>query len=258
MILFFGDVHSDFSHVLPLVEQHQPAAIIFLGDLEATAPLDQVLARVTELTEVWWIPGNHDTDSLDRYHNLYGCTLTSHNLHGQVVEIAGLRIAGLGGIFRGAIWYPRETKNVRAIYTSYNDAVRSLMSAELAKIYRANQGKFGAIDEVDPPLFGKGLLHKSTIFPDVWQLLSAQKADILVCHEAPSCHQNGFVGIDELARSMGVKWLFHGHQHDRLDYRNSWQRMGFRAFGVGFREVMDLDGNVLRSRPLSPEKDQER
>ena len=245
MILFFGDVHGDFSHVRPLVEQHQPQAVIFLGDLEASAPLDQVLTDVMELTRVWWIPGNHDTDSLETYQNLYGSTLATRNLHGKVVEIAGLRIAGLGGVFRSAVWYPRENMNTLPLYYSYNVAARSLMPAELAKIYRASRDKYASVNDVEPPLVGKGLLHKSTIFPDVWQRLAAQEADILVTHEAPSCHHNGFVAITELARVMRVKQLFHGHQHARLDYRESWQRMGFLAFGAGFREVLDLDGNVL-------------
>ena len=33
MILMFGDVHSDFRHVLPVVQAEKPAAIIFLGDI---------------------------------------------------------------------------------------------------------------------------------------------------------------------------------------------------------------------------------
>ena len=223
---------------------NQPDAIIFLGDLEAPAPLDQVLADLVDLTQVWWIAGNHDTDSLANYTNLYGSTLTHRNLHGQVVEIAGLRVAGLGGIFRGAVWYPRETMDAPK-HLSYKTAMRAMMPAELAKIYRQHRDQYGSVDEIEPPLIGKGLLHKSTIIPSDWQRLASQKADILVTHEAPNCHHNGFVGITELARQMRVKQLFHGHQHDRLDYRESWARLGFLAFGAGFREVLGLDGEVV-------------
>jgi cytosine/adenosine deaminase-related metal-dependent hydrolase len=44
--------------------------------------------------------------------------------------------------------------------------------------------------------------------------LSKLRADILVTHEAPSCHPYGFAAIDALARAMGVVRSFHGHQHD--------------------------------------------
>ena len=37
---------------------------------------------------------------------LFDSKLADHNLHGRVVEIAGLRIAGSGGIFRGKVWEP--------------------------------------------------------------------------------------------------------------------------------------------------------
>ena len=44
------------------------------------------------------------------YDNLWGSELADRNLHGRVVEIAGYRVAGLGGIFRGKIWNPAEPR----------------------------------------------------------------------------------------------------------------------------------------------------
>ena len=59
---------------------------------------------------MWFINGNHDTDSEADYDNLFGSKLANKNLDGRVVEIAGVRIAGLGGIFRGQVWRPPEPR----------------------------------------------------------------------------------------------------------------------------------------------------
>jgi len=79
----------------------------------------------------------------------------------------------------------------------------------------------------------------------VFARLAAQRADLLITHEAPSCHPHGFHAIDALARALGVQAAFHGHHHDSLDYRPQWATLGFRAFGVGLRGVVDHEGNVI-------------
>ena len=63
MIYFLGDTHGRFAHVLEAVTRDQPAAIVFLGDIQAPAPLHDTLASILDMTEVWFIHGNHDTDS---------------------------------------------------------------------------------------------------------------------------------------------------------------------------------------------------
>lgn len=72
-----------------------------------------------------------------------------------------------------------------------------------------------------------------------------EKADILVCHEAPSCHPYGYSEIDELAQAMGAKMVVHGYHHDRLDYRSDWPRLGFEAYGVSFRAIMAITGESV-------------
>ncbi|MBY0572775.1 MAG: metallophosphoesterase, partial [Undibacterium sp.] len=72
--------------------------------------------------------------------------------------------------------------------------------------------------------------------------LASQKADILVTHEAPSCHPHGFPTIDQLARSMDVGWSFHGHHHDNYEYQKSWESLGFNACGVGLRNLAMFNG----------------
>ena len=88
--------------------------------------------------------------------------------------------------------------------------------------------------------------HQTTIFPNVYARLAKQKADVLLTHEAPSVHPHGFAAIDELAQTMGVQATFHGHHHDAKDYRDEWDRLGFRAYGVGFCGMTNIDGSIVR------------
>lgn len=44
---------------------------MLLGDMQPYAPMDVVLKDAMELTEVWWIPGNHDSDSEEYYERLW-------------------------------------------------------------------------------------------------------------------------------------------------------------------------------------------
>ena len=96
-----------------------------------------------------------------------------------------------------------------------------------------------------PELEGNALKHKSTIFHEDWLTLYGQEADILVTHEAPSCHHHGFKAIDVLAKGMKAKFTFHGHHHDRLNYEADESWLGFSAHGVGYRGVSDMYGGMV-------------
>ena len=248
MILMFGDTHGNFGHVLPHVQAEKPAAIIFLGDLQAQKPLQEELVAVMNLTEVYWIPGNHDTDSKADYDNLFNSELADRNLHGKVTEIDGLRVAGLGGVFRESVWYPRHDAEDVPKFETYDAYIKTELAAERWKEFRrlkaAGQEPNGL---PSPVLHGKALTHKSTIFYEDWLTLYGQRADILVTHEAPSCHPYGFIGIDELAKSMRVEYTFHGHMHDSIDYRDHHERLGFKAHGVGFCGVSSQRGEAVRA-----------
>ncbi|MFZ6800104.1 metallophosphoesterase family protein [Undibacterium sp. Di24W] len=217
-LFFCGDTHGEFQHVIDAVKLHRPVAIIFLGDLQAKRPLEVELEEITDLTEVWFIHGNHDTDSDADYDHLFSSNLANRNLHGRVVEIGGYRIAGLGGVFRGQVWIPPTDPK----FDSQED-------------YAHHGGKGN--------LWRGGLTrkHRSTIFPIDYASLASQKADILVTHEAPSCHPHGFPTIDQLARSMDVGWSFHGHHHDDYDYKKAWKSLGFNAYGVGLCSIARFD-----------------
>ncbi|WP_235914866.1 metallophosphoesterase family protein [Pelistega ratti] len=230
-ILFFGDTHGGFYHCLSVVEQIKPKAIIFLGDLQAQTPLHDILKDVMTLTDVWWIHGNHDTDSVDIYDNLFESQLADKNLHGRVATIAGWRIAGLGGVFRGKIWTP--------IQRGWS--------------FFSQQELFEQTSPRTHFRGGIGLKHRSSIFPETYMALRMQKSDILVSHEAPSCNRFGFLAIDRLARQMEVKKIFHGHHHDTYDYSGHFSRMHFEAYAVGYRGVSNLAGEIIRSGEMDGE-----
>lgn len=221
-IFFCGDVHGDFQIVVDAVKRHRPVGVVLLGDLQARRPLEVELADILDQTEIWFIHGNHDTDSDQDYDNLFGSSLAERNFHGKVADIAGVKIAGLGGVFRGQIWMPPAQAN----YSSADEFIR-----------RAGKGN----------LWRGGLVrkHHSSIFPEDYFKLLGQRADVLVTHEAPSFHVHGFGAIDDLASDLGAGKSFHGHHHERFDYRNQSQSRGVDAFGVGFREIMDLEGRYL-------------
>jgi predicted phosphodiesterase len=219
-IMFFGDPHGEFLPVVEAVRAHMPWAIVLLGDLQPCKPLHIELASILELTEVWFIHGNHDTDSDQDFDFLFGSKLRDRNLHGRVEMIAGYRVAGLGGIFRGKIWDPGRPV-AQAPFKS-----REVLLA---------QARRGKADAVDGWRGGYARKHFSSIFPEEVEALSAMQADILVTHEAPSAHPRGFRVLDELAIALGATVLVHGHHHENIDYgRNGLMDSSapFQAFGV--------------------------
>lgn len=222
-IFFCGDPHGHFEHIIEAVHVHRPAAVVLLGDVQAQEPLEVALRPILDLTDVWWIHGNHDTDSDADYDNLFGSALADRNLHGRVVEVAGVRIAGLGGIFRGQIWAARDQPR-------YPSA-----EAFLAHCGRGNRWRGGLPRK-----------HRSTIFPSDYSALLKEKADVLVTHEAPSCHSHGFQVIDELAASLGVRSAYHGHHHEHIEYgEDEARRLGFRPFAVAYCEIRDELGKIV-------------
>lgn len=229
MIYFLGDVHGNFNQILPAIQADDPKdghpkTVIFLGDIEAQRSFEHEIAPLLAAgVDVWFIHGNHDSDTRENWAHLLPSW--HRNLDGRVVEIEGLRIAGLGGTFREKIWLSPAPP----LFHAYQYFEKDLRRRSMQKQAREQL-----------------LLRYSTaIFPDTYDALARQRADILVTHDAPSCHPHGFEAIDFLAQKMGVQALFHGHQHDSLNYRAWDARLRFRAYGVGFCGIMDMHGGYL-------------
>lgn len=220
-ILFCGDPHGRFDHIVRAAQEMKASAVILLGDLQPRRALHLELGPIAGKT--WFIHGNHDTDSEEGFRNVWDSEMAGRNLHGRVVTFPdGTKVAGLGGVFRGRVWMPPEEPSFESMREH----------GERTPKYDRWRG-------------GPSLRHWSSIYPQTVDELAALEADVLVTHEAPSCHPNGFEVVDDLARAMRVRAVFHGHHHDRLDYSASSERLGFRAHGVGLRGVTKLDGELV-------------
>lgn len=217
-ILFAGDPHGNFEPLIEAVKKHLPEAVVLLGDYDLKQPLEHYIHSIMDKTQIWWIPGNHDFDHPSHHKNLFSSQLSDQGLHLNVKEICGLRIAGLGGIFLGRVWYPPQAPKWKS--------KREYVSQQLS-------------DFIKPEL---SLKFQSAIWPDEVAKLRKLKADILVTHEAPRSHRHGFIAIDNLAEAMGVKKIFHGHLHEHY---SATIRKGIQVFGVGDAMVSDLLGNEL-------------
>ena len=231
VILVCGDPHGRFEHIVDAAKALKPTAVILLGDQDAQRPLHDELAPIAEI--VWWIHGNHDTESESAFANLFDAEagLRDRNLHGRVVTLpdgegGGIRIAGLGGVFRESVWFP------------------GLPGTRGESKFRSPEEHARATPRQDRWRGGPHRRHLSTIYPDVVDRLRSERADILVTHEAPSCHPDGFGAIDELGRALGVRMSFHGHHHDALDYSVAWGGLGFMAYGVGMQGITAIDANA--------------
>lgn len=236
LLYMCGDPHGRFEHIITAVhEAHEagtcPDAVILLGDLECSRPLGIELRDIAALTQIWFIHGNHDTDVNTSWACLNTGALAHRNLHARVVDICGegVSIAGLGGVFRSAIWVPPQAPT----FHSYKEWRKSFIKKIPPRLFGEHE-------------FGEERRHLSSIFPSDVTGLTKKRAKILVTHEAPSCNRYGWRAIDDLARALGVTHLFHGHLHESPDYSSEFARLGFQVHGVGFRGIsaIDTSGNV--------------
>jgi len=236
-VLYCGDPHGgvggSLRYIVDAARHMRASAVVLLGDIEPVRPLHVELAPI--LDRLWFIPGNHDSDSDEVWKRVATPEMDERNLHGKVLTLPdGTRIAGLGGVFRDVVWYPTPA------------AARGG-----APGFRTRADHARATPRQDRWEGGHHRKHWGTIYPDELDRLAELRADILVTHEAPGYHPNGFEILDTLAQALGVKIAVHGHQHDRLDSSARWAAQGFKSFGVGLRGItaIDLDGNATAVRP---------
>ncbi len=232
-ILYCGDPHGgvrgSLSYIVEAAGEANASAIVLLGDIEPARPLHEELDQI--LDRLWWIPGNHDSDSDEMWRRVATAQVAERNLHGRVVKLPdGTRIAGLGGVFRESVWYPTPA------------AARAGAPA-----FRNRREHGEATPRQERWEGGHHRRHWGTIYPDELDKLADLRADVLVTHEAPGYHRNGFELLDDLARSMGVKVTVHGHHHDNQDSSDRWLAQGFKSFGVGLRGITALGADGIAS-----------
>ena len=190
MLLFFADPLGEFEELFAFIEANgliNIECIFLLGDICAPLPLEDLLgAEIAE--KVWFIPGDRDSERQGWMQNLL--SMWDRNLHAKIIEAGGYRVAGLGGVFREEVWHPKkgtrwDNRNQMAKHTPPRSKFRNWLP----------------------------LRHWTSIFlEDYEDLLNPARADILIAHEAPSCHTRGFSEVDELAAVLNAHWILHGHQ----------------------------------------------
>lgn len=220
-ILICGDPHGYFDYAARSAEEHGARAVIFAGDQCPPRPLEEIVAESGFTCPVYYILGNHDSDREEWLVNHLG--MQEQNLHCRTVEIAGIKVAALGGVFRASVWHPRQEKAPR------------FYSRQAFLEHARPQTRFR---------HWLPRKHWTTIFPEDLDALRQQgKADILLCHEAPTTHRHGFEELDQLAADLGVKMIIHGHHHR---YYRSGLENGIQVTGLG----ISADGVFAFSREL--------
>lgn len=242
-LIFIGDIHQDWQRIeaglaaLPT----PPRAAVLLGDIECAQPLDREAAPLLDRgVAVYWIHGNHDYDAgSEMWANLAAPERNPRTapgaLHKRVVEIGGIRVAGLGGTFVPEVWRGNAPPKLRRRDELAADLPRS--RPELSPERLAALARF---------------LADTAIWAEDVDSLAAQRADVLVTHEAPSSHPEGMRVLDDLARAMGARLIVHGHHHVTTHAR---AEDGLQALSVGDGWAVGLDGGVVwrgapRRRPL--------
>lgn len=219
-IFFCGDPHSRFGHIIRAVEAHRPDAVVLLGDQTAKNPLDVELASILDKTKVYWIPGNHDSDDELHYDNLFESGLKGRNIEDRVIAVAGITIAGIGGVFREKVWDGQ-------VPGKYSPKV-------FVKTMGAGNKWRG----------GLPLRHRTTIFPSDIEQFNGMRVDVLVTHEAPDLHRIGNVALTRLAQSLHVRKAFHGHHHQMIEYPGGvWQ--GVSLCGIVALDTVTFETSVI-------------
>jgi predicted phosphodiesterase len=224
-ILFYGDPHGHWEPLFDAVATRRPEHVVLLGDMELDLPLEAAAAPLVALgIPLWWVRGNHDADTVARHDFLHLDGHPGGDLGGRVAvlgcALGSLRVAGLGGVFKGRVWYPRV-----------GDEAPRHASRDAFLQQHGRGGRFRG---------GVPFCHVDTIFPDDVAGLSANSADVLVCHEAPTSIPGdmGFRAIDELASDLGAALVVHGHHH--RSYQGE-TRDGVVVRGLGLAEPWYLE-----------------
>jgi predicted phosphodiesterase len=222
-ILFAGDPHGVFEPILRACAEHPPGCLILLGDCDLDrAPLRAVLAPVFAAGwRVHWIMGNHDADTEARFDNLAG-DYPEGDIGNRVVEVRGVRFAGLGGVFKPRVWSP---------------ATSSEKAETDPPLFETRAAFFDALRPGEPWRGGLPLWHRDTIFPEDFSILAAQRFDVLVTHEAPGSHKHGVPAIGALAEAAGARLIVHGHHHASSE---GTLPSGVRVRGLRVAEIWEL------------------
>lgn len=221
-LIVYGDPHGEWRPLLRACEEDRPDGVVILGDCDLDLPLRQRIKPLFDAgIRVRWIPGNHDTDTDERHDRLWG-DYPEGNIHARRTQVGGLVVVGLGGVFKGRVWYPRAAAAEPA-HASRRDYMRRLP--------RIDRWRDGLPRDM-----------RDAIFPEDVAALTGLRADVLVTHEAPTTHRHGFVGIDTAAKLCRARLVVHGHHHQGYD---GALPDGTRVRGLAKAEVFRVTREML-------------
>ena len=219
-LLIVGDPHGDWRPLIDAVADERPAAIVILGDCDLVRPLHVELASVFAAgVEVAYLYGNHEKDLPGFWDNLVG-DHPNGLLHARVRRLGPYDVAGVAGVFKHRIWLP-----------------------PMAPLFETRAAFLRQLAHYERWRGGLPLWQRDAIFPEDFRALAGKHADILVVHEAPSTHPYGFAALDDLAKTLRVRLVVHGHHHTSL---TGVTVDGIAVIGLGKAEVLRLCEGDLR------------
>lgn len=238
MLLFAGDPHGEFRVLHEAVDRLEPDSVVLLGDQQ---PSEADLRDLEAKTQVYYILGNHDSEQDGKFLDAHDAALPpERDLNARVVDFGGVRVAGLGGIWRGTIWHPQDpNKGGKPTFRS-----RQEYDWALTRRHRWRGGL--------PPYC------RTSIWAEDYDKLAGMEADILVTHQAPRPHHYGFDEIDQLAQVMGVSMVIYGHHHVATRTAiptiagDGWIRVVGAARPENPGHVVDEQGEFRHRLPVDP------
>jgi predicted phosphodiesterase len=218
-ILFAGDPHGDFRPIVRSALARKPDSVVLLGDYDLERPLhDEMKPLVDAGIPIHWIAGNHDFDTEAFHDRLFLSDLKAANLHRRIAFVGKMSLTGLGGVIKTRVW---DEQN-RPIYKTRADLLRRYKKAE----------RFRG---------GLPLDMADAIFHEDLEWISKRRFDILVMHEAPTTHEQGWPVLDDIVRRSRAKFVVHGHPH-----KNYLAQLGdATVIGVGKSGVASLVETIV-------------
>ncbi len=189
-LAIIGDVHGaqeKLDLVLPQVYNAHPDAVLMVGDLGSERNLLDtamaVLERVSQLDlPILYVPGNHDLPDLPDH-------ALARNVDHRVLEVAGLRVWGIGGSGPNQWGFPYE----------WSEDMLRQRPRERADILLAHCPPLDT--PLDPTTRGEHVGSQA-----MRELLQERRFELMACghiHESPSCAKiDGVVCVN--AGALGV------------------------------------------------------
>ncbi|MCB9778950.1 MAG: metallophosphoesterase family protein [Alphaproteobacteria bacterium] len=233
-----GDVHANWPHldrVLDRIDEVDADAVLLVGDLSCCGHANQrsratvtryrkelagVLQRVRDRGRPFhFVPGNHDLPVLDE----------PENIDGRVVDVAGLRVLGIGGAGPDILGFAYE-------WTDAELRARTLPAADIVLCHAPP-----ANTPIDLTIAGQHVGSQAL------RELAARTHGVMLCghiHESP-----GMVRIGDCL-CMNVGGLGYPYEAARVGFVQGLDRLVYEDLDAGTRQVWEREGAEVRLPPI--------